>query len=43
MQLSETVCFQPVNIQVEPGFNTGKPARAQDYTGDIFHCESTLN
>lgn len=43
MKLPETAALQPVNTEVESGFRTGKPALAQDYTGDIFHCESTLN
>lgn len=43
MKLPEIVSLQPVNIQVESGFKTGKTALAQDHTGDIFHCESTLD
>lgn len=38
-ELPEIVSLQAVNIQVESGFKTGKPALAQDYTGDFF----TLN
>lgn len=36
MKLPEIVSLQPVNIQVESGFKTGKPALTQDYTGFIF-------
>ena len=43
MKLPEIVSLQPVNTQVESGFKTGKPALAQNDTGDFFHCESTLN
>jgi len=40
MKLPEIVSLQPVNVQVESDFKTGKQALAPDYTGYIFHCES---
>lgn len=39
-KLLRIVSIQPVDKQAETGFKTRKPALAQDYAGDIFHCES---